>query len=177
MFRKIIKSYYDWLIRHVRDNNHRKKDYKQLFDYLFNREFTFCLDMDENRAKDGVDLRYRFSYEHDCDDILDCLQDKPCSVLETIVALAIRMDESIMYDPELGSRTSEWFWTMINNLGLEDMTDDKFDYRYVENVIDIFLNREYEPNGRGGLFCLNTTEDVRDIEIWYQMNKFILENE
>lgn len=75
-----------------------------------------------------------------------------------------------MDDPDVGDRTGQWFWGMIKNLGLGSMTDARFDEEYVESVIERFLNREYEPDGRGGLFRIrNCTEDLRNVEIWYQM--------
>ena len=47
-------------------------------------------------------------------------------------------------------------------------------------VMQIFLNREYEPNGRGGLFTVNNSPaDMRTVEIWYQfmwyLNEFLEE--
>ena len=59
---------------------------------------------------------------------------------------------------------------MISNLGLEFMSDTKFDKRYLDGVISKFLNREYKRNGEGGLFTVkNCKHDLRTAEIWYQM--------
>ena len=44
---------------------------------------------------------------------------------------------------------------MIDNLGLESMYDDNFDKVYADKIIYRFLNREYEPNGDGGLFTVH----------------------
>ena len=75
-----------------------------------------------------------------------------------------------MYDPNIGDRTEQWFWEMIVNLGLGGMMDDIFDVEHVEYIVDRFLNREYEPNGRGGLFFIrNCKYDLRRVEIWYQL--------
>ena len=75
-----------------------------------------------------------------------------------------------MDNPAYGDRTAQWFWSMIKTLGLYSMTDDNFDFDYVSLVIDRFLNREYAPNGEGGLFKINNCEyDLRKIEIWYQL--------
>ena len=87
-----------------------------------------------------------------------------------IAGLALRCEENIMDDPQYGDRTGQWFWGMISNLGLGSMTDDRYDRAYVDFVIDRFLNREYEPNGRGGLFTVEKSKkDLRRVEIWYQM--------
>lgn len=51
-----------------------------------------------------------------------------------------------------------------------DMDDAYFDERYADKVITRFLNREYEPNGAGGLFRIKDCPyDLRSVEIWYQM--------
>jgi hypothetical protein len=125
--------------------------------------------MDANRAAKGMDLRWRFVLRTDNRDLYEYL-DGPCSVLEMMIALAITCEENIMDDPRVGDRTGQWFWSMIYNLGLKHMTDDNFDEEYVAEVIDRFLNREYEPDGRGGLFRIkNCAYDLRHVEIFHQL--------
>ena len=75
-----------------------------------------------------------------------------------------------MDDPDVGDRTGQWFWSMITSLGLGSMTDDRFDWHYTHTVVTRFLNREYEPNGKGGLFTIrNCHRDLRKVEIWDQL--------
>lgn len=127
--------------------------------------------MDENRAIDGLDLRYRFCYEKSYEySALEAeLKDKPCSVLEMMVALAQRFEEQIMDNPDIGNRMPEWFSYMLENLGLDGMDDDHFNEQIVGQKVDRFLKREYLPNGQGGLFYIpDTSRDLRDVEIWYQ---------
>lgn len=132
--------------------------YDVLLGYLYSKEFTYSIKNDENRLQDGLDLRYRF-------DELDNYE--PCSVLEMMIALADRIESTIMDDPAYGDRTGQWFWSMINNLGLSSMTDEQFDIRYVEDTIDCFLDRNYAPDGRGSLFRIrNCDYDLREVEIW-----------
>ena len=96
--------------------------------------------------------------------------DEPCSVLEMMVALAIRCEESIMDNPVYGDRTGQWFWNMIVSLGLGSMTDEMYDRDYVDNIVDRFLDRDYSPDGRGGLFTIRNCEyDLRDVEITHQL--------
>lgn len=79
-----------------------------------------------------------------------------------------------MDDPTMGDRTGQWFWGMIINLGLGCMTDDQYDEEYVESVVRRFLNREYEPDGRGGLFRVRRCEyDLRNVEIWDQLGWYL----
>ena len=75
-----------------------------------------------------------------------------------------------MDNPAYGDRTGQWFWNMMSSLGLSSMSDDIYDRDYVEYAISRFLNREYEPNGKGGLFTIRDCEvDLRNVEIWTQM--------
>lgn len=167
------KEYLDWMCELVYDERYfNRLSYRKLLGYLYNRDFVYSIELDGNRAEDGIDLRYRFSYEHGYDEsmVRDYLDDKPCSVLEMMIALAIRCEEHIMDDPDIGDRTARWFWDMIYNLGLDSMDDAYFDEHHTKVIIDRFLNREYEENGRGGLFTVDScVHDLRTVEIWYQM--------
>lgn len=79
-----------------------------------------------------------------------------------------------MDDPRKGDRTQQWFWGMVNSLGLGSMRDDIFDRGFVDYTINRFLNRDYEPNGKGGLFTIrNCDRDLRTVEIWYQLNWYL----
>ena len=87
-----------------------------------------------------------------------------------MIALSIRCEETIMDDPKIGDRTGQWFWGMISNLGLSSMIDKRFDEEYVWYNIERFLNRDYEADGKGGLFTIkNTNRDLRKVEIWIQL--------
>lgn len=174
--RNIRDEYFEWLFRLVCGKRYSKRvSYRELLTRLFNTEFRYLILKDRNRAEDGMDLRYRFAlsqYRYDSyvqDNIMHII-DGPCNVLEMMIALSIRCEENIMDDPTIGDRTGQWFWGMIVNLGLGSMTDDRFDSYFVDETIDRFLDRQYEPNGKGGLFTINHCDrDLRDVEIWYQL--------
>lgn len=170
----LITEYFRWLSDLACGDRYSTGiSYSKLLYHLHNTTFRYSMLMDENRAEDGKDLRYRFAisecYDESPELILDCL-DGPCSVLEMMVALSIRCEETIMDDTDYGDRTRQWFWDMIINLGLGSMTDDRFDVRFVDEVLNRFLDREYEPNGVGGLIMIiNCDVDLRTIEIWRQL--------
>ena len=87
-----------------------------------------------------------------------------------IGSAASRTIRHIMDNPDIGNRTGQWFWNMIVNLGLGSMDDEKFDRGYVEFVLNRLLDRQYERNGKGGLFTVsNCRRDMRSVDIWYQM--------
>lgn len=175
MRRQEIKNQYLlWLTNLVCDERHRRY-YQYLLETLYKTEFTWTITNDENRAVDGVDLRVRFieEYGYDYHKTMDILRG-PCSLLEMMVGLACRCEDTIMSDEEYGNRTPKWFWIMIHNLDLYDMDDGRYDQGHVQFVIEALLNREYRRDGRGGLFYIkHCRRDLRRIEIWYQMSWYL----
>lgn len=173
--REINNLYFDWMYDKVADRNDSTTTYNQLLMYLHTIDFVWTIPMDENRAYDGIDLRDRFATDcgieaHE----IDTYMPYPCSMLEMMIALAIRCEEHIMGDDMIGDRTSYWFWGMIISLGLDGMSDGHFDKNYVDHVRDIFFSRNYKPNGDGGLFRIpNCKYDMRETEIWYQMMYYL----
>lgn len=168
---RIEYEYFEWMYQIVLG-----KGYRKLLSYLYDIPFKFILDMDYNRICDGCDLRYKFGHDtHIPSRVIDLkLGNVECSILEMMVALSLRMEESILCDPDYGDRTSIWFWEMIKSLGLYHMDDDNFDDQLVCVVIERFMDRNYEPNGRGGLFTVrNARCDMRDVDIWYQMCMYV----
>lgn len=167
MRHRIINDYFDWLYSMVCDETHGS--YRRLLMHLHNVEFTYFVGNDDNRAEDGIELRDRFADDRNYRDV-ELALDKPCSVLEMLVALAYRCEEHIMEDLDLGDRTGLWFWTMIENMGLLDMDDYNYDEEIVENTIQVLINREFAPNGEGGLFTIPDCEyDLRKVEFWYHL--------
>lgn len=166
---KINNRYFEWMFDLVCSGRYDGPvTYRKLLSYLHSTEFTYIIPNDSNRAANGVNLRWRFVLAEDCESYHRYLEG-PCTILEMMVATAIKM-EDVMDDPNIGDRTSQWFWEMISNLGLKRMVDDNFDKEYVSEVITRFLNREYEPDGRGGLFRVRDCPyDLREVEIFYQL--------
>ena len=170
---EINEDYFEWLYEGLCGNRYTKNiSYRKLLEHLHNTNFRYTISNDKNRASDGIDLRYSFALSQGCEDEPELITDYlkgPCSVFEMMVALAQRC-ESVMDDPKIGDRTGQWFWGMINNLGLGGMNDNRYDEQYVNDVIDTFLDREYKSNGKGGLFTIRNCEyDLREVEIWYQL--------
>lgn len=172
--RELQSQYFEWLCQLIIWNKRYSEvlSYHKLLWRLYTTDFISIVHFDENRADDGIDLRYRFGRENNIADaiIAGALDNRPCSVLEMMVALAVRCEIHITDDPDLGNRTGRWFWSMISNLGLDSMNNNTYDEPYVDEVIARFLHRQYKPNGRGGLFTIkNCPDDMREVEIWYQL--------
>lgn len=175
MANELQEKYFDWIYARVMGD---KYSYRKLLRRLNEIPFTYILPMDENRKEDGLYLRYRFGQECGWSDrdIANRLDITDCSVLEMMAALAIRCEEGLMADPDYGDRTGRWFREMIGNLGLSGMDDRRYSQQYVDAHIDVFLHRRYDPDGNGGLFRLrHATEDMRNVQIWYQMSWYLNE--
>lgn len=171
---RIIDEYFEYLCELVDINRYaRQVSYRKLLMHLHNIEFTWFVPHDDNRADDGIQLRYDFAiYKNDMS--LIHYIGGPCSVLEMMVALAVRCEKTIMDNALMGDRTGQWFWGMISNLGLNSMKDSRFDRDYVDDVVARLLNREYEPDGRGGLFRVkHCSYDLRTVEIWCQLSWYL----
>ena len=98
----IINEYFEWMTNIVCGKRFSgKMTYKKLLSCLHMITFRCEMRSDENRAEDGVDLRWRFAVdtgrENQNDWIRDCLEG-PCSVLEMMVALAIRIEFAFLHE-------------------------------------------------------------------------------
>lgn len=170
---EIRDQYFEWLSNLVTRNRVSKQvSYNKLLTHLDKTRFRYSIPLDRNRASDGVDLRYRFA---SCTGYhVNDVRVGPCSVLEMMIALSIRCEENIMDDPDIGDRTGQWFWGMITSLGLNGQYDTRYDPDLADDILDRFLDREYDPDGKGGLFYIPDCDvDMRDIQIWRQMTWYL----
>lgn len=170
MYKRIDDEYFEWLVNLVCGQRYSKPIYQKLLMRLHSTEFRYSIRRDRNRADDGENLRYRFALFHNYD-VPTTMADlaRPCSVLEMMIALAIRCEEQIADDTTYGDRTAQWFWNMVVNMGLGGMVDSMYDEEYVGVTLHRFLSRKYEPDGRGGLFRIrDCPDDMRKEEIWRQ---------
>ena len=176
---EINEQDFDWIYSLIMKGAPRavkKLSYKKLISHLHELEFYYVVPMDSNRLEDGIDLRYRFGHETGVQEFIVSLylDNRTCSILEMMTALAIRCEEQFMSRKDELDNAGEWFWHMLESLELLDMTDNKYDESIVDQTIKRFLDREYEPDGRGGLFYIKGCEkDLRTIEIWYQLNWYL----
>ena len=170
---RIKSDYFEWMYEMVCGKRFAPgMTYRKLMTFLHDVEFVYFVPYDENRAEDGIALRYRYCLMHDCTELEWCLTG-PCSMLEMMLALALKCEE-LMDNMSIGDRTAQWFWSMVTNMGLGSMNDTNYNEWLVNDVIATVLNREYEPDGRGGLFHVRGWDrDMRTAEIWHQLMAYI----
>ena len=155
------------------------RTYKCLISELHSIRFQpVLLEMDSNRANDGLRLRVDFMEEHGP---LGSSSDRgQCTMLELIIGIAKRMD-FLMATDENGRNIHYYFWKMIENLGLVKLEDDSY-YRlngsfFVLEACNRVIFRNHDANGKGGLFPVKRPrEDMRNLDIWYQMQAWLSEH-
>lgn len=169
------EQYFKWLYQQVASVRLKNpaRTYWSLIRHLFKKEYVYLIPNDDNRAADGRDLRNEFIEQYEIDPDPEWM-DMGCSMLEMLIALSRRL----AFEDEGESR--DWFWHMMENLDLTFYSDLHFkgDIRTetVNNIVDRVIWRTYDFDGTGGLFPLDTTnEDQREVELWYQMNQYLLE--
>lgn len=152
----------------------------KLLQALYNKPFVWFVPHDDNRASDAAMLRDDFSLQYTGD---ECLGDIDVNMLELIISLAYRCQAMAMSSNEMSMH--DWFWILLNNIGLSEYRDGIYDKlggdQEVDRILTVVIDRTYTRNGRGGLFPLTPTSknkknDQRKIELWYQMCAWIVEN-
>ena len=165
--------YFDWLCITINNRN-----YMELARYLHSLEFRAKLPADQNRGMDGMQLRVDFMERHGA--YGSSSNRGACTMLEFLIGIAKHMS-FLMNGNVSDHRTAYYFWVLIRNLGLNKCTDDNW-YTingefYTEDAVYRVLDRQYDRNGKGGLFPLrHTSQDQRKVEIWYQMHAWLNEN-
>ena len=173
--------YFEWLCRKVGIGAQYGKPYVRLLSELHSYKFdTRALpELDVNRAYDGLGLRVIFMEKYG--EVGSSTNRGACTMLEFLVALAGRMS-FLMGDESQESLRPRYFYCMIRNLRLLKLTDERFDELngefFVLDAVQRVLERRYDADGDGGLFPLRhcVHEDMRTVEIWYQMQKWLSEH-
>lgn len=171
---EIRDRYFDWLRQQAVGHD---RSFDLLLHFLHDRTYIWTLPMDENRAKEGIELRQLFGTELGYREISGLDPERDCSMLEMMVGLARRCENQIMVDMEEGAQPERWFEIMLGNLGLDGMTDDRFDGEEAEDILDRFLSHRYSYYGDGSLFRVrHPRSDMRRTDLWYQAMWFLTEN-
>ena len=173
-----------WLYHQVGNlaSSDPNRSYTLLTEQLHKKHFRWRVPNDDNRALDGIFLRESYFEEYPGWEEVPWAKEQ-CSVLEMLVALALRADNTAS-GIGLQEGPEEWFWKFMANTGLVEFTDAEYlDQDHVTRetvaiIVDRLLDRRYNYDGsNGGLFPLkHPGEDQRHVELWYQLNAYLMEN-
>ena len=173
--------YLEWLYTQIlpASNANPRRSYWELTRKLYSTEFLYFVPNDENRAWDGIDLREVFFNQNPSVAFDGAWYEQECSVLEMILGLAHRADFLADRDALEGG-PGAWFWEFIKNVGLERYTDYTINTKALEEIdyiLDRINTRAYSSNGEGGLMPNpKSRRDQRRVELWSQLNAYLLNN-
>ena len=175
---EISAEYYSWLCNLIKTNQ-KTKHYWLLANALQEKNFEWSVANDDNRIFEARDLREKFCNFVDIPYNDERFSEK-VSMLELLISLAYRC-ETIMEGEPTNMKMIDWFWRMMSNAGLDIYTDEDFYEMHgeieVNAILKEIINRTYGRDGRGGLFPLRRPKkDQRKVELWYQMNAYLVEN-
>lgn len=169
-------AYLDFLIGLVDGDSH-----SLLLSKLFYEPFVWFIDNDSARCDDGIKVRTQFALADENYNKTHIDMFGGCNVFEVIIGIAYRM-ASMTAEVGQDECMTCWFWELLDNIGLEQFSDDYFTDEggedEVDFILEILLKRDYEANGVGGLFPLRESTDIdyTEIELWYQMSAYLNEN-
>lgn len=174
-------DYFYWLCEEICvDGRYTDESYWILAKALWNTEYYWSIDRDENRAKNTSILRNRYRNLGGQESYYG-----PPSVFEVLVMLSENMYD-ILDDLDGEDQRPMYFWEMLNNLGLTQYTDYAFQngeerialyFKRIDQKVRRWLDRSFRSDGHGSPFPLrDAPSDQRDAELWYQMNSYLIEN-
>ena len=171
---KLWYNYGLWLINRV---GFKRKKYENLLIELHYIPFHYSISLDRSRAEDGMIVRDIFGLENGYPNLNF---DEKCSVLELLVALAVRIEYEYIGNPS-EEHPEKIFWEMIENLFNMDenwrLCGPEIDVQFVHYTVDKWLDRRFDYDGHGSIFPLKYPDcDQTQIDIWSQMNRYLMEN-
>ena len=168
--------YYIWLLDAVATKVEQDR-FSLTFETLYSVPFVSYDEFDDNLKENARGLRDDF-YDRSktAQKLIDIYGeiDKETTILEIMVYLAIKIEDTIMSNSDYGDRTSLWFWYMMDSLDIIRYDNSHFDEPNLIQRLDNFIERRYEKNGFGGLFTVEKRGfDARKTNIWQQAMEFV----
>lgn len=166
-----------WLSQLV--NTEHSYDYVFLLSELNKIEYYFVEPMDSDRVYYALKLRDEFSEIEGSRDIYDVMPGS-CTALELLVSMA-KDAEFTLCDFDAGSRTSQFFWQFIHNLGLSYLTNANWSFdaaNFIYSTVTKWFDRRFGPNGTGSPWPIpNTRVDLTTVPMWDMFQWWLADNE
>lgn len=157
-------GYFNWLMGIIGGPG----EYKNAIELLWRTEYYSNIPNDQNRAVDGLKLRYYYEQETG----KKCEKIGPCSVLEMMIRLAMRTESGFLFDQKVGNRTNLWFWDMFFSAGFEKINESGQKKWANAHFLDKFLARE---TGTFFFKMAKSPENFGQMEVWEQLCRYISE--
>ena len=150
-----MEEYFHWLVDQVGGEDWWSDYYVSLY-RLFDRKYYYVNPIDSSAYESGLGIRTEAIM--DGVDILSIPNGEP-SVLEVLIALCKKIDQSLMYNEDVGDRTPRWFddiMTVLNFKKQDGNIDRQID-RFLEGKAQITKRMRFEPHEK---------------TLWEQVNTF-----
>lgn len=155
-----MDDYYQWLVSLVGNKN------PFLLKTLYSIPYHYDIPLDSNRYQGGLSMRNQFLYKNGYDPDEQIGPDF-VSVLEVLVRLSVALE----FETDIPQ--DQWFWEMMQNLGV----NTSLDADEISNSVERWMDHKYSYNGVGSLFPLrDAKQDTRTVQLWAQMSMYINEN-
>lgn len=175
--------YLDWLmddealyLAWLTENFCKCKDakYTRLLQKFWEKEFYSLIPHDEDRGKDGLAYREKWSAETGLESDFGCPR-----VLEVLIGLSERIHSQLWG----GQYADKWsrtdiFWKLVGNLKVLQYDDSYLGgiSEPVGNMLENWLERKYSKDGTGGIFVVKDVEkNFKKLNLWDQMQIFVRE--
>lgn len=176
------ESYFDWLRSDAFSEITERREYEGVLRTLHDIPFYWTLWLDENRAGDALSIRQNdfLGYQTNLDSLdqkwLEEWTHQTPSVLEVMLSMAKRW--SFYFEGSIPF----YFAHMFLAMGF-----DRYPGRVlsvaasneVREKCDVWLSRQFNPNGDGSPFPIQHALDIidfRTVDIWGQMNAYSVEH-
>ena len=150
-----MEEYFHWLVDQVGGEDWWSDYYVSLY-RLFDRKYYYVNPIDSSAYESGLGIRTEAIM--DGVGILSIPNGEP-SVLEVLIALCKKIDQSLMYNEDVGDRTPRWFddiMTVLNFKKPDGNIDRQID-RFLEGKAQITKRMRFEPHEK---------------TLWEQVNTF-----
>lgn len=167
-------GYKEWILKKIQIDH--IDDW--LFDILHGTHFIYSVERDRHRYTDGISLRNNYFKNRESLKPMN-FDDIPCSCLEMLAALAIRIDDEWLGNPN-NPRPEIIFLKMLENIGLkEGIEKSRENEERIKRLLMRWLGRCFDRDGQMSTIFpskRNRNYYFRDMEIWDQMQLYISEN-
>ncbi len=169
---RTLAPYLGWLAAQITPN--RRRNFDELLEQMFAKEFVFVIANDNNRIQDARELRHDYFREMRIKPYVDIAVLGPISVLEVLIGLSRRAE--FMTDEPAG----QWAWEFLCNIGLNKYSG-RISRKWateIDDILEQIIWRQYDSTGQGGFFPLAWPQrDQTQLELWYQLNAYLAEQE
>ena len=172
--RGVKHAYRLWLNNKVNSAGNPLTAYSQIMAFLFRAPFEPGYPGDDNRIGDIRELRSEFANSMHLEnvDYIEIQQMEP-SVLELMISMAVRINNYMSTEDDI----PKYFKDMMESLGVLSMDDSNFNFSDASKKIDIFNERTYQKNGKGGLFWVKKLNDngydATKLDLWTQSQAYL----